>query len=136
MHKKKLSLELLHHILGHRSARSILAGGTADVWQYIDLSIDPEPLCTSCQILTINKNTRPKKPLNPNTPFKWVFMEIIPAKYYTSLTKDTTFANYLLIVDDYSNIKKLYGIENITTEEVMDKLDMFQAIFGKVYEFG
>ena len=62
-------------------------------------------------------------------------MEIIPAKYYTSLTKDTTFANYLLIVDDYSNITKLYGIENITTEEVMDKLDMFQAIFGKVDEF-
>ena len=26
--------------------------------------------------------------------------------------------------------------ENITTEEVMDKLDMFQAIFGKVNKFG
>ena len=27
-------------------------------------------------------------------------------------------------------------MENITTEEVMDNLDMFQAIFGIVYEFG
>ena len=27
-------------------------------------------------------------------------------------------------------------MENITTEEVMDKLDMFQAIFGKIDEFG
>ena len=27
-------------------------------------------------------------------------------------------------------------MENITTEELMDKLDMFQAIFGKVDEFG
>ena len=27
-------------------------------------------------------------------------------------------------------------MENITTEEVMDKLDMFQARFGKVDEFG
>ena len=26
-------------------------------------------------------------------------------------------------------------MKNITTEEVMDKLDMFQAIFGKVDEF-
>ena len=26
--------------------------------------------------------------------------------------------------------------ENITTEEVMDKLDMFQARFGEVDEFG
>ena len=27
-------------------------------------------------------------------------------------------------------------MENITTEEVTDKLDMFQAIFGKVDAFG
>ena len=27
-------------------------------------------------------------------------------------------------------------MEIITTEEVMDQLYMFQAIFGKVYEFG
>ena len=27
-------------------------------------------------------------------------------------------------------------MENITTEGVMDKLDMFQAIFGKLDEFG
>ena len=27
-------------------------------------------------------------------------------------------------------------MENITTEEVMDKIDMFQERFGKVYEFG
>ena len=27
-------------------------------------------------------------------------------------------------------------MENIITEEVMDKLDMFQEIFGKVDEFG
>ena len=34
-------------------------------------------------------------------------------------------------MDAYSKITKLYGIKNITTEEVMDKLDMFQAKFGK-----
>ena len=32
-------------------------------------------------------------------------------------------------------IPKLYGMETITTEEVMEKLDNFQAIFGKVDEF-
>ena len=44
--------------------------------------------------------------------------------------------HYLIIVDVYSKIPKLYGMENITTEEVKDKLDMFQARFVKVYEFG
>ena len=37
--------------------------------------------------------------------------------------------------DDYSKIPKLCGMENITTEEVMYKLDMFQSIFGKIDEF-
>ena len=42
----------------------------------------------------------------------------------------------LLIVDAYSKTPKLYGMESITTEEVMEKLDMFQARFGKVDELG
>ena len=63
-------------------------------------------------------------------------MEIIPSTYSKSLTKYDTFDNYPLIVYAYSNIPKLYGIENITTGGVMEKLDMFQARFGKVDEFG
>ena len=63
-------------------------------------------------------------------------MDIIPAKSYKILTKDITFANYLLIVDAYSIFPKNYGMENITTEEVKDNLDKFQTIFGKANEFG
>ena len=37
---------------------------------------------------------------------------------------------------DYYKIRNLYGMENITTEEVMDKIDMFQSRFGKVDAFG
>ena len=59
-------------------------------------------------------------------------MGIIPAKISKSLAKDTNFANYLLILDPHSRIPKNYGMENITTKKVMDKLDMFQARFGKV----
>ena len=82
------------------------------------------------------QNARPKNPLTPKAPFKWVFMDIIPSTAPKRLTSDTTFFNCLLIVDAYSNIPKLYGMEKITTEEVMDKLDMFQSIFGKIDEFG
>ena len=59
-------------------------------------------------------------------------MDIIPAIYYKNLTKDTTVDNYLLVLDDYSKLPRLYGMENIITEEVMDKLDIFQARFVKV----
>ena len=78
----------------------------------------------------MNKKARSKITLNPKAPFKWVFMDIIPSTAPKSLTSDTNFSNYLLIVDAYSKIPKLYGMEKITTEEVMDKLDMFQSRFG------
>ena len=52
------------------------------------------------------------------------------------LTSETDFSNYLLTVDAYSKIPKPYDMEKITTEEVIDKLDIFQSIFGKIDEFG
>ena len=63
-------------------------------------------------------------------------MGIIPSTAPKSLTNDTIFYNYLLIVDAYSKIPKLYGMENITTAEVMGKLDMFQSRFRKIDQFG
>ena len=84
----------------------------------------------------MNKKARSKIPLNPKAPFKWVFMNIITSTAPKSLTSDTTFSNYLLIDDAYSKIPKLYGMENITTAEVMDKLDMFQSRFVKIDQFG
>ena len=63
-------------------------------------------------------------------------MDIILSTAPKSLTNDTNFNNYLLIVDAYSKIPKLYGMENITTAEVMDTLDIFQSRFWKVDQFG
>ena len=113
-----------------------MAGGTANVWKVIDIRLDPDPFHKSCQISSINNNSRSKSSLNPNTPFKWVLMETKPAISHKILAKETNLDIYLLIVDDYSKIPIIYGMENITTKEVMDKLDMFQAKFGKVAEFG
>ena len=64
------------------------------------------------------------------------FMDIIPEITPIVFTGETNFSNYILIVDAYSNIPKLYGVDRITTEEVMDKLDMFQYRFGKIFSFG
>ena len=41
--RKKIALELLHRILGHRSTISLLAGDTANVWEDVELRIDPDP---------------------------------------------------------------------------------------------
>ena len=126
----------MHQKLVHRSTRSLIAGDTSNVWEDAELRIYPDPFFTSCQISSMNKKARSKIPLKPNAPFKWVFMDIIPSTEPKSLTNDTTFSNYLLIVDAYSKIPKLYGVENITTAEVMDILDMFQYRFGEIDQFG
>ena len=84
----------------------------------------------------MNKKARSKSLLKPKAPFKWVFMDIIPAKVPESLTSENTFSNCILIVDEHSKSRKVYGMDKITTEEVMDKLDMFQSRFGKIDEFG
>ena len=136
MTKKKVSLELLNQMLGQISTRSLLAGDNTNICQYIELRIDPDPFCTSCETSTINKKAISNTTMKAKTPVKWVFIETITATSSKSLTKDTTFYNHLLIVDAHSKITKTYGMENITTEEVMDKLDMFQARIGKVDEFG
>ena len=94
---------------------------TANVWQYFDLRVDPDPLCTSYQISTVNENPRSKTPLNTNTPFKWEFMDIITALSSKILTQGTTFYNYLLIMDAYSKLTRIYVMENISHEECMDK---------------
>ena len=133
---QKIALELLHLRLGHRSTISLLAGDSANVWEYVELRIDPDLFCTSCQISSMNKKARSKIPLKAKAPFKWVFMDIVPSTAPKSLTSGTTFSNYLLIVDAYSNIPKNYGMEKITTEEVMDKLDMFQSRFWNIDQFG
>ena len=39
--RKKSALELLHQRIGHRSTISLLAGDTANVWEYVELRIYP-----------------------------------------------------------------------------------------------
>ena len=84
----------------------------------------------------MNKNARSKNPLNSKAPFKWILMDIIPSTAPKCLTGDTKFSNCLLIVDAYSKIQKLYGMQKFSTKQVMDELDMFQYRFGKIDEFG
>ena len=84
----------------------------------------------------MNKNARYKNPLKPKSPFKWVFIDIIPSTAPKGLTSDTTFSNGFLIIDAYSKIPKLYAMEKIKTEEVMYNLYMFQSRFGKIDKFG
>ena len=62
--RKKIALELLHQRLGHRYTRSLIAVDTANVWEDVELRIDPDPFCTSSKISSMNKKARSKIPLS------------------------------------------------------------------------
>ena len=89
----------------------MLAGDTPNVWEDVELIIDPDPFCTLCQISSMNKKARSKMPLKPEAPFKWVFMDIIPSIAPKLLTSDRNCSNFHLIVDAYSKNLKLYGMD-------------------------
>ena len=70
--RKKIALELLHQRLGHRSTRSLIDLDTANIWEDVELRIDPDHFCTSCKISSMNKKASSKIPLKSKAPFKWV----------------------------------------------------------------
>ena len=70
--RKKIALELIHKRLGHRSSRSLLAGDTANVWEDVELKIDPDPFCISCQISSMKKKARSKIPLEGCFWLQWI----------------------------------------------------------------
>ena len=53
--RNKIALELLHQRLGHISTRSLIAGDTSNVWEDVELRLDPDPFCTSCKISSMKK---------------------------------------------------------------------------------
>ena len=63
-------------------------------------------------------------------------MDIIISTAPKTLTSDTNISNYILIFISDFKIPKRFGMEKILTEEVLDKLDMFQSIFRNMDEFG
>ena len=76
--RKKVALGLLHHILGHRSTRSLMSGDTSNVWKNIELRIDPDPFFTLFHISSMNKKARSKNPLKPKATFKsvlWILFQ-------------------------------------------------------------
>ena len=92
-----------------------MAGDNSNVCKDIELRIYPKPFCTSCNISSINKRLGLKS-IIPNGTFQVDFMDIIPSTAPKYFTGETTFSKHILIVNSYSKISKLYGMDKITAE--------------------
>ena len=81
--RNKVDLELLQHRLVHRTIRALIVWDNSNMWKDIELRIDPDPFCTSCQISSMNKMANSKNPLKPKAPFKWVLFILSQQQHQT-----------------------------------------------------
>ena len=100
------------------------------VWDDVDLRIDSDNFCKTCQISSMNKKARSKIPLKPKAPFKLVFINIVTSTAPKISTSDTTFYNYLLIVDAYSKIPEIYGMEKSQQKKLWTNWICFNPDLG------
>ena len=135
--RTQVSLDLLHARLGHRSTRALLAAFAADMWRDVEVKLSPDPFCTSYnKIAIITKRNRSKVPMGAENPLVRVFMDIIPAPHKSSFDPDCDLSNYLLIDNTYSRMSRLYGLNEIHSEAVMDKIEKFVVSYGRGNRFG
>ena len=101
----------MHHILGHRSTRSLMNEDTANLWNDIEPRIYPDPFFTSCQLSSMNKKGWIQKYIETKGTFQVGFIYIIPATAPRSFRSETTFSNYIGIVGAYSKVTKRFVMD-------------------------
>ena len=88
--RKKITLELLHQRLGQRSTISLMDGDTEMFWKDVELGIDSDSFCTSCQISSMKKRLGLKS-IKSNGTFQVGFYGYYSSSSTKFLTSDTTF---------------------------------------------
>ncbi len=117
---KFLSLEILHHRLGHRKWRTLLAASEHHLWGDAGVLMTSELGCLDCGIATIRAIARNKQPHKAATRAgEHLFLDVLYAVLPNGLTHATTFPNYLLIFDAYSRHSNIYGLAHKSSIKVI-----------------
>lgn len=100
------------------------------MWNDVTIIADPESICQTCQITKSRASARGSGPLEyPTTPGTMLCMDIVTNPFIVGLKKSNHFPYYLLIVDGYSHHPFLFGMTNLTSDDVFELLLAFQAAF-------
>jgi hypothetical protein len=135
--KKRTSLELLHQRLGHRKCRALLDASEHGVWADTLVHMGPEEECVSCDISTARASNRNKEAHTGGLyPGEYVFLDILHPLVPVGLTRDSTFAFSLILVDAYSRYACIYGMLDKSSSCVIDTLLRFQADHGHIGNYG
>jgi hypothetical protein len=100
----RVSMELLHHRLGHLSTQAIINADKQQMWNDITVLSDYDQFCTGCKIGSIHKSARTQQPVDTvsTRPAQVIFMDIIPHPFRVSLTPKSYHPYFLIIACSYS----------------------------------
>ena len=135
--KRLVPLDRLHRRLGHKSSKALLITGQSNVWADVLVDFTSDPDCVDCHIATIRAEDRTKHPRTPSQRFgQLVFMDIQQAIAGGALTPDSYYPYSLFLVDAFSRLCQIYGLQTKSSEDVIQAIKKFTADHGLVNEFG
>ena len=159
--KKSIELDKLYRRLGSRSIKTLLSANQADVWQDQSIIVRNDVISTSDHhIATIRKKNRNKSTESDPSlkPGQVLCMDLVYNPSKVSITQDSYYKFYLLVVDKYSRYPFLVGINSASSEQIINALKYiksqhlqstvnndlvpttrFQSDYGKIFtseEFG
>ena len=122
----RIPMELAHARFGHRAHRSLLCGSLHGVWDDCLIVPTSDDYCEGCRIAASRSAPRGHRgPPDATQPFERTRIDVIPTPADTTgLTKDSACPCYLLIVDHYSRLSWIEGMNNYTSSEVINCLKL------------
>ena len=128
--KKKVGIDILYKRLGHRSIKTLLSANKDEVWNDVELQLQPDIISTSDHhIATIRKKARNKysEPDEKMLPGQKLCMDLISSPSKIGITPETSFPFYLLIVDGYSRMPKLAGLLHTTADDIIRAIQLIRT---------
>jgi transposase InsO family protein len=129
----KICQSLLHRRLGHRSMSTILMADEDDMWNDVDVIQDREEFCETCKITTARKSNRganPLEELGEVVPGQFVMTDIVTNPTQRSITADSHFKYYLVILDAASRLFVPMGIQDKRPRTIFEAIQDWALTFG------
>jgi hypothetical protein len=126
-----ITLERMHHRLGHVSTKAIIAGWEANIWDNFKLLFEPDKFCIGCKTAISRTANRGHGIVTlPTKPGQILHMDIHYNPSEIGLSPSSYFPYYLNITDAYSHMCFMIGMQTMKTSSVMEAL-IFYAQYYK-----
>ena len=134
--KRKVSLELLHHRLGHQNHKALLAAHEAAVWNDVLVEFAPSDFCIGCKIGVQRQSNRGDQPVAQATrPGEIWFCDIQTNPFARGLTSASHCRYQLIFTCAFSRYTVLVGTNRIRVSDVCDAITQLVQHFGPTPNF-